>query len=38
MFMPENDAAGKRQVRIAFANLDRAGLGQLFERLAALSF
>ncbi|MCG7518178.1 aminotransferase [Ruegeria sp. Ofav3-42] len=38
MFMPENDPAGKRQVRIAFANLDRAGLGQLFERLQALSF
>ncbi|RBW57812.1 aminotransferase [Ruegeria sp. A3M17] len=38
MFMPNDDAGGKRQVRIAFANLDRAGLGQLFERLGALSF
>lgn len=38
MFMPENDPAGKRQVRIAFANLDRTGLVQLFERLQALSF
>ncbi|CAD0185527.1 Aspartate aminotransferase [Ruegeria sp. THAF57] len=38
MFMPTGDPAGKRQVRIAFANLDRAGLGQLFDRLQALSF
>ena len=38
MFMPPEDPAGMRQVRIAFANLDRAGLAQLFERLRALSF
>ncbi len=38
MFMPGGDPAGKRQLRIAFANLDRAGLGQLFDRLQALSF
>ena len=38
MFMPDHDPDGKRQVRIAFANLDRAGLGQLFDRLQALSF
>lgn len=38
MFMPEHDPAGKRQVRIAFANLDRAGIGQLFDRLQALPF
>lgn len=38
MFMPDHDPAGKRQVRIAFANLDRAGIGQLFDRLQALSF
>ncbi len=38
MFMPEHDAAGKRQIRIAFANLDRAGLSQLFDRLEVLSF
>ncbi len=38
MFMPESDPAGKRQVRIAFANLDRAGIGQLFDRLTSLSF
>ncbi len=38
MFMPDHDPAGKRQVRVAFANLDRAGLGQLFDRLQGLSF
>ncbi|MES0824278.1 aminotransferase [Ruegeria sp. SCP11] len=38
MFMPDDDVAGKRQVRIAFANLDRAGIAQLFKRLEALSF
>lgn len=38
MFMPEGDPDGKRQVRIAFANLDRAGIGQLFDRLQGLSF
>ena len=38
MFMPADDPAGKRQVRIAFANLDRAGIQQLFDRLQALSF
>ncbi|NOD63223.1 MULTISPECIES: aminotransferase [unclassified Ruegeria] len=38
MFMPAHDPAGKRQVRVAFANLDRAGLGQLFDRLQGLSF
>ncbi|EEE38706.1 aminotransferase, classes I and II [Rhodobacteraceae bacterium KLH11] len=38
MFMPDHDPAGKRQVRVAFANLDRAGIAQLFDRLQALSF
>ncbi len=38
MFMPDHDPAGKRQVRIAFANLDRAGIAELFDRLQALSF
>ncbi|MGI9370843.1 MAG: aminotransferase [Ruegeria sp.] len=38
MFMPDDDPAGKRQVRIAFANLNREGIGQLFQRLQALSF
>ncbi len=38
MFMPDDDPAGQRQVRIAFANLNREGIGQLFQRLQALSF
>lgn len=38
MFMPAHDPAGKQQVRIAFANLDRTGIAQLFDRLQALSF
>ncbi len=38
MFMPDDDPAGRRQVRIAFANLNREGIGQLFQRLQALSF
>ena len=38
MFMPEGDEDGKRQLRIAFANLDRAGIGTLFERLQGLNY
>jgi aspartate/methionine/tyrosine aminotransferase len=38
MFIPDHDQAGKRQVRIAFANLDRDGIGLLFDRLQQLSF
>ena len=38
MFMPDDDHAGEAQVRIAFANLDRAGIGALFTRLQGLSF
>jgi aspartate/methionine/tyrosine aminotransferase len=38
MFMPENDDAGRQQLRIAFANLDRAGIGTLFSRLLSLPF
>ena len=38
MFMPRDDTAGQRQVRIAFANLDRDGIGTLFTRLRGLSF
>jgi len=38
MFMPDHDPAGKRQLRIAFANLDRTGLEQLFVRLQSLPF
>ena len=37
MFMPSDDPAGERQLRIAFANIDRTGITQLFERLAALA-
>ena len=36
MFVPGDDAAGKRQLRIAFANIDRAGIEELFARLTAL--
>ncbi|MFU8865671.1 MAG: aminotransferase [Rhodobacterales bacterium] len=36
MFMPEGDAAGGRHLRIAFANVDSAGIATLFDRLAAL--
>ncbi|WP_146345559.1 aminotransferase [Falsiphaeobacter marinintestinus] len=38
MFVPETDRSGDRQVRIAFANIDRAGIGALFERLQSLPF
>ncbi|MEE4189717.1 MAG: aminotransferase [Roseobacter sp.] len=36
MFVPEGDPSGARQLRIAFANLDSAGIGVLFQRLGAL--
>jgi aspartate/methionine/tyrosine aminotransferase len=36
MFMPPDLPGGDRQLRIAFANVDRAAIGQLFARLAAL--
>lgn len=35
MFMPEGQ--GRQGLRIAFANIDRTQIGQLFERLAALT-
>ncbi len=38
MFTPAHDPAGKRQVRIAFANLDRTGIAEMFDRLQAVSF
>ncbi|WP_406650131.1 aminotransferase [Aliisedimentitalea scapharcae] len=38
MFMPDDDPGGKRQFRIAFANIDRDGIAQLFDRLANLGF
>ena len=36
MFQPEASPDGARQIRIAFANVDRAGIAELFKRLAAL--
>jgi aspartate/methionine/tyrosine aminotransferase len=36
MFYPEDNSAGARQLRIAFANLDVDGIATLFERLGAL--
>ena len=33
MFTPEGDAGGRQALRIAFANLDVAGIGRLFDRL-----
>ena len=38
MFMPGSDPAGRNQLRIAFANVDRAGIGTLFARLARASY
>ncbi len=38
MFVPDDDPSGKSQARIAFANLDRAGINGLFTRLQAVSF
>ncbi len=37
MFMPTEIPGGDRQLRIAFANIDRTGVEQLFDRLAAVS-
>lgn len=36
MFCPDEDPSGARQLRIAFANLDVAGIGVLFDRLGSL--
>lgn len=36
MFTPDGSVAGLRQLRIAFANIDRTGIGELFDRLGAL--
>ena len=38
MFNPVDDTSGQRQFRIAFANVDRAGITTLFDRLAALDW
>ncbi len=35
MFQPNGSAAGKRQIRIAFANVDAKGIAEMFARLAA---
>ncbi len=35
MFRPAGDPAGARELRIAFANIDAAGIGALIDRLAA---
>lgn len=37
MFMPAEDPAGGRQMRIAFANVDAAGIALLFKRLSAVA-
>lgn len=34
MFQPEGSTAGARQIRIAFANIDAAGIAETFRRLA----
>jgi aspartate/methionine/tyrosine aminotransferase len=36
MFQPADHAEGARQLRIAFANIDAAGIAQMFARLSAL--
>jgi aspartate/methionine/tyrosine aminotransferase len=36
MFMPDSLPGGPEQLRIAFANVDRAGINELFTRLAGL--
>ena len=35
MFQPEGSAEGRRQIRIAFANVDATGIAEVFRRLAA---
>ncbi|WP_108814977.1 aminotransferase [Loktanella sp. Alg231-35] len=37
MFMPDDMPGGDAQLRIAFANIDRAGVATLFDRLASLA-
>ena len=37
MFMPDDVPGGDRQLRIAFANIDAAGIGTLFDRLSAVT-
>ncbi|SIO24420.1 Aspartate/methionine/tyrosine aminotransferase [Rhodovulum sp. ES.010] len=35
MFHPEGDTGARKQLRIAFANIDAGGIARLFERLSA---
>ena len=37
MFQPDGNAEGKRQMHIAFANVDRAGIAALVDRLAGVA-
>jgi aspartate/methionine/tyrosine aminotransferase len=37
MFSPDGDAQGARGLRIAFANVDRQGVGALFDRLESVT-
>lgn len=37
MFVPEGDESGKKQLRIAFANIDAAQITTLFERMAGFA-
>ena len=37
MFQPAGSAAGKRQIRIAFANVDAKGIAEMFQRLAGFA-
>lgn len=37
MFTPDGDAAGRQQLRIAFANVDRTGIAQFYDRLAGFA-
>ena len=37
MFRPENDPRGRKEMRLAFANVDQSGLEQVFKRLTRLS-
>ncbi|MDO6590650.1 aminotransferase [Loktanella sp. D2R18] len=38
MFMPDDLPGGETQIRVAFANIDRAGVETLFNRLSNLSY
>ncbi len=37
MFAPDGDPLGPRSLRIAFANIDRAGISTLYDRMAMLA-